>query len=96
MTILKVSSSSRTTSVAGAIAGMMRDNQKVELLSIGAGAAHIAVKAIAMARRYLIGDNIAIACVPEFETIAFDDNKERTAIKFIVFDQKEYEEPVIT
>ena len=53
MEILKVSSHSSPNSVAGAIAGVIREQKAVEVQAVGAGAANQAVKAIAIARGYL-------------------------------------------
>ncbi len=50
---LKVSSKSSPASVAGAIAGMMKDGVPVEIQSVGAGAVNQAVKAIAISRGFL-------------------------------------------
>lgn len=88
MAVIRVSSSSRTPSVAGAIAGMMRENGTSEILCIGAATINIGVKAIAVAREFLAKDRIDIACIPVFETLFINGN-ERTAIKFIIFNQKE-------
>jgi stage V sporulation protein S len=81
--ILKVSASSRSTALAGAIAGIMRERGYVEVQAIGAGAVNQAVKAIAIARGYLEEDGIDIAFVPIFIEISIDGN-ERTAIRFEV------------
>ncbi len=51
--VLKVSAHSNPNSVAGALAGVMREQPKAELQAIGAGAINQAVKAIAIARSYL-------------------------------------------
>jgi stage V sporulation protein S len=83
MTILKVSSSSRTSAVAGAIAGVVREHQRAEVQAIGAGAVNQAVKAIAIARGYLLEDGIDIVCIPEFTTVDIS-GKERTAIRLVV------------
>lgn len=83
MTILKVSSSSRTSAVAGAIAGVVREHQRAEVQAIGAGAVNQAVKAVAIARGYLQEDGIDIVCIPEFTTVDIS-GKERTAIRFVV------------
>lgn len=83
MTIIKVSSTSRTSAVAGAIAGVIRDREKAEVQAIGAGAVNQSVKAIAIARGYLQEDGIDITCIPEFTTVMIDDN-ERTAIRLVV------------
>ena len=50
---LKVSSKSSPASVAGAIAGMVKDGVEVEIQSVGAGAVNQAVKAIAISRGFL-------------------------------------------
>ncbi len=83
MTILKVSSSSRTSAVAGAIAGVVREHHRAEVQAIGAGAVNQAVKAIAIARGYLLEDGIDIVCIPEFTTVDIS-GKERTAIRLVV------------
>ncbi len=83
MNILKVSSSSRTSAVAGAIAGVVREHQRAEVQAIGAGAVNQAVKAVAIARGYLQEDGIDIVCIPEFTTVDIS-GKERTAIRFVV------------
>lgn len=81
--LLKVSASSRTTALAGAIAGVIRDHSYVEVQAIGAGAVNQAVKAIAIARGYLEEDGIDIAFIPIFTEIMIDGS-ERTAIRFEV------------
>jgi stage V sporulation protein S len=81
--LLKVSASSRTTALAGAIAGVIRDHGYVEVQAIGAGAVNQAVKAIAISRGYLEEDGIDIAFVPVFVEIMIDGS-ERTAIRFEV------------
>lgn len=47
MEVLKVSAKSVPNSVAGAIAGVIRDSGSVEVQAVGAGATNQAVKAIA-------------------------------------------------
>lgn len=81
--LLKVSASSRSTALAGAIAGVIRDRSYVEVQAIGAGAVNQAVKAIAIARGYLEEDRIDIQFIPVFVEIMIDGN-ERTAIRFDV------------
>jgi stage V sporulation protein S len=80
MDVLKVSAQSRSTSVAGAIAGVMRAGGPVVVQAIGAGAVNQAVKAIVFARTYLARDGIAIAFVPEFGVVVID-GQERTVIR---------------
>lgn len=83
MEILKVSSRSVPNSVAGAIAGVIRECGVVEVQAIGAGASNQAVKAVAIARGYLAPSGIDLICIPAFANVIIDD-EERTAIKFIV------------
>jgi stage V sporulation protein S len=85
MNIIKVSANSRTAAVAGAIAGVMREYHRAEVQSIGAGAVNQAVKAMILAKGYLINDGIDIVCTPEFVDVEIDD-KVRTAIRFTVID----------
>ncbi len=81
--VLKVSGKSRPSSVAGAIAGVVRQAGRVEIQAIGAGATNQAVKAVAIARGYLISSGIDIVCIPAFIDVTIDD-EERTAIKLLV------------
>jgi stage V sporulation protein S len=83
MTIIKVSSESRTSAVAGAIAGVVRENNRADVQAIGAGAVNQAVKAIAIARGYLQEDGFDVVCVPEFTSVDID-GKERTAIRLVI------------
>jgi len=83
MDILKVSSRSNPNSVAGAIAGMVREKGVAEVQSIGAGALNQAVKAVAIARGFLAPLGIELVCVPAFSEIIVD-GEERTAMKLIV------------
>ncbi|MBP0954292.1 MAG: stage V sporulation protein S [Oscillospiraceae bacterium] len=85
MEVLKVSSGSAPNMVAGAIANVMRRDGKVELQTIGAGATNQAVKAIAIARGYLIPVGINLTCTPLFGKTE-TDGTERTHIRFICFD----------
>jgi stage V sporulation protein S len=83
MDVIKVSANSRTSAVAGAIAGVVREHKRAEVQAIGAGAVNQAVKALVLATGYLAGDGIAVVCVPEFVDVEIDD-KVRTAIKIVV------------
>ena len=53
MTTLKVSSQSNPNKVAGALAGMIREQGKAELQCIGADSLNQAIKAIAIARGFV-------------------------------------------
>ncbi len=78
-----MSARSRSTAVAGAIAGVLRNYGYAEVQAIGAGAVNQAVKALAIARGYLEGDEIELTCVPYFIEVDIDGN-ERTAVRFQV------------
>ena len=83
MNMIKVSATSRTSAVAGAIAGVVREHQRAEIQAIGAGAVNQAVKALVLATGYLRLDGIHVSCVPEFAEVTIED-KVRTAIKLVV------------
>jgi stage V sporulation protein S len=83
MNLIKVSATSRTAAVAGAIAGVIRENQRAEVQAIGAGAVNQAVKALILATGYLRLDGIQVCFVPEFVDVTIED-KVRTAIKLVV------------
>lgn len=83
MEILKVSSKSAPNSVAGAIAGVIRDQNCVEIQAVGAGATNQALKAIAISRGYLAPSGIDLICIPAFSNVIID-GENRTAIKLII------------
>lgn len=83
MDMIKVSANSRTSAVAGAIAGVVREHQRAEVQAIGAGAVNQAMKALVLATGYLKNDGIYVRCVPEFADVTIDD-KVRTAIKLVI------------
>ena len=83
MDTIKVSANSRTSVVAGAIAGVVREHHRAVVQAIGAGAVNQAVKALVLATGYLQNDGIHVTCVPEFADVTIED-KVRTAIKLVV------------
>jgi len=83
MEVIKVAARSRSTSVAGAIAGVVRECGRAEVQAIGAGAVNQAVKAAAIARGYLELDGIDVICIPSFVEVEID-GQERTAIKLSI------------
>ncbi len=84
LNIIKVSSQSRSTAVAGAIAGVIREHGRAEVQAIGASAVNQAVKAIAIARTYLEGDGLDLLVQPTFTEVEIN-GQERTAVRFHVF-----------
>ena len=81
--VLKVSGKSNPNSVAGALAGVLREKGGAEIQAIGAGALNQAVKAVAIARGFVAPGGIDLVCVPAFTDI-FIEGEERTAIKLII------------
>lgn len=83
MDMIKVSANSRTSAVAGAIAGVVREHHRAEVQAIGAGAVNQAMKALVLATGYLRNDGIYVSCVPEFADVTIED-KVRTAIRLVI------------
>ncbi|HIR90976.1 MAG TPA: stage V sporulation protein S [Candidatus Limicola stercorigallinarum] len=84
MDYLKVSSKSSPASVAGAIAGMVKDGVPVNMQCVGAGAVNQAIKAVAIARGFLIPTGFDISCAPIFSDILIN-GESRTAIRLSVY-----------
>ena len=80
--LIKVSGTSRTSAVAGAIAGVVRDHNRADIQAIGASAINQATKAMILARGYLLQDGINVICIPEFVDVEID-GKVRTAVKWL-------------
>jgi stage V sporulation protein S len=83
MSTVRVSARSRTASVAGAIAGVVRENGRAEVQAIGAGAVNQSVKAIALATGYLAEEEVHVVCIPAFAEVLIE-GQERTAIRIVV------------
>lgn len=81
--IIKVSARSRSTAVAGAIAGVVREHNRAEVQAIGAGAVNQAIKAVAIARGYLADDHIDVIAIPFFTEVSIE-GQERTAVRLVV------------
>jgi stage V sporulation protein S len=79
--IIKVSANSRSTAVAGAIAGVVREHGRADVQAIGAGAVNQAIKAAAIARGYLLLDGINVVVIPSFSEVDIEGT-ERTAVRF--------------
>jgi len=80
---LRVSGNSRPNAVAGAVAGLLRSQGQVEVQAIGPAAVNQAVKALAIARGYLAGDQLDLTVQPAFVKLAAEA-EERTAMRFVV------------
>jgi stage V sporulation protein S len=83
MDVLKISAKSNPNSIAGALAGVIRERGTAEMQAIGAGAINQAVKAVAIARGFVAPSGMELICIPAFTDIMID-GEERTAIKLIV------------
>ena len=69
MGVLKVSAKSKPNSVAGALAGVIREQGSAEIQAIGAGALNQAAKAVAIARGFVAPQGIDLICIPAFTDI---------------------------
>ncbi len=83
MEVLKISSKSNPNSVAGAIAGLVKESNQARMQAIGAGALNQAIKGIAIARGFVAPTGKNLICIPAFSDIMID-GEERTAIKLII------------
>jgi len=83
MEVLKVSAGSNPNSVAGAVAGVVREEGSAEIQAIGAGALNQAIKAVAISRGFLAPSGVEIICIPAFINIDIN-GQERTAIRLFV------------
>jgi stage V sporulation protein S len=86
MDVLKVSSRSVPSSVAGAMAGVVRQHGAVEVQVVGAGALNQAVKAVAIARGYLAPSGMDVVCIPTFVDVEID-GQSRTAMRLLIEDR---------
>ena len=87
MEILKISSKSNPNSIAGAIAGLVKESQRAEMQAIGAGALNQAVKAVAIARGFVAPSGVDLVCIPAFAEVEVE-GEDRTGIKLIVESRK--------
>ncbi len=83
METLKVSSKSNPSKVAGAIANIFREKGTVEIQTIGAGSLNQAIKAIIIARSFIVTSGEDISLVPAFSDIEID-GESKTAIKLLL------------
>ena len=81
MEVLKISSKSNPNSVAGAIAGLVKESNQARMQAIGAGALNQAVKAVAIARGFVAPSGVDLVCIPAFAEV---QGEERTGMMLIV------------
>ncbi len=75
--VLKVAAASKPVLVAGAIAGVIRSQSRVEIHAIGAAAVNQAIKAIAISRGYVAPAGLDLVCIPSFVDLSLG-GQERT------------------
>lgn len=78
--MLKVSSKSDPNKVAGAIANIIREEKKLDIQTVGAGALNQAIKSVIIAKGFLSVSGINIMLEPSFSDIFIGSDKV-TAIK---------------
>jgi stage V sporulation protein S len=83
MEILKVASNSNPNSVAGALTSAMKEHVIAEIQAVGAGAVNQSIKAIAIARGFMMPIGYELSFVPAFVSLNLN-GEDRTAIKLIV------------
>ena len=83
MSVLKVSAKSNPNAVAGALAGVIREQGSAEIQAVVAGALNQATKAVAIARGFVAPQGLDLICIPAFTDILID-GEAKTAIKLIV------------
>ncbi len=69
---IKVRKDSNVNAVAGSIANILREQETIEVQTVGAGALNQSVKAIAIARGYLAPSGIDLVVIPSFQEIQID------------------------
>lgn len=70
MVTIKVSKTSVPAKVAGAIAGMIREDKTVQLMAIGSAAVYLAAKAIGMATEYLDQEDVHLYVMVRTDKLA--------------------------
>ena len=81
--VLKVAATSKPVLVAGAIAGVIRTQSRVEIHTIGAASVNQAIKAIAISRGYVAPAGLDLVCIPSFIDLSLD-GQERSGIRLLV------------
>ncbi len=73
MEMIRVSSKSKPNAVAGALTSLLREYQSVQIQVIGAAALNQAMKAIAIARGYVVPSGQDIYCIPSFYDLEIEN-----------------------
>ncbi len=83
MNILKTSKTTQVSKLAGSIAKSLRADSSCQVDAVGATPVELAAKAITLARKFLLDENMDIIIKTEFFT-AVGENRDSTGIKFIL------------
>ena len=83
MDVLRASATSPTRALAGAIAKVIRQEGHAELQAIGAAAVNQAIKAVAIAREFLVLDGLDIVLIPAFTQVVIE-GQEKSAVRLLV------------
>lgn len=81
--MLKVSSTSKPSATAGALANTIREEGEAELQAIGPKAVNQAIKAITIARGYMAPSGVDLIFTPSFVDVEIDGEK-KTAMRMFV------------
>jgi stage V sporulation protein SpoVS len=81
----KVSATSSTKSVAGAIAKNVREFYQIALLAVGPSSVNQCIKSIAIACRYCDENNLSVSFRPRFTTIAHDNSESISGLRFTLY-----------
>lgn len=86
---LRVANGSEPSLTAGSIAKKIRNNERIHIVSIGAGSILGTVCAITIAQRYLIQDNLELTFQPEFIHVHLNGGQ-CSAIKFNIYSHRRH------
>ncbi len=81
--LIKVSKNSSVNAVAGSIANIMREQDRLSVQTVGAGALNQAIKALAIARGYLTPSGIELYIYPSFQEVVIE-KVNKTAIRLTI------------
>lgn len=82
--LIRVAARSEAALVAGAIAGVLRDEREAVVQAVGANAVNQMIKAAAIARSYLAEDGIDLYLIPGFTAVEMG-GEDRTALRLNVY-----------
>jgi stage V sporulation protein S len=81
--MLRSSAKTNPSSLAGAMAGQLRQHGQSVVSCVGAGAVNQAIKAVAICRGFVAPSGVDLICIPAFSDIEID-GEDRSAVKLII------------